>query len=241
MIRLKTILPIVLLLVIMLNVVYCATVYVKVLDENGNVVSDVLVEAWQGLEKVSSGTTNASGIATLDVDTSKNVTFIASLGSGKYVIDTFVAPLTTGATYVLNASALYKVFVATNTTYSIPVEFEVPDYGTVKTSFSTNYTMYVDGVIKLVFPNETSVELFKKLVFVELKYDGMVSNSSILETTVTAPMNVTACYKIYAAIPLPTWLLVLIIACVIVLTTLIIVVGRAGKKTLETRRKRYIK
>ena len=102
--------------------------------------------------------------------------------------------------------------------------------------------MYVTGKVKLVFPNETTVQFFKKLKFVKIVYNGYSTNETTLELTITSPLNITAYYAVYAVFPLPWWWLILIIAIAIACTVLAVIVGKgkAGKKVLETRKSRYL-
>lgn len=211
------------------------SVSVTVIGPNNTAAANAVVQAWQSNSVVAQGTTSSSGTVTLNIPNA-TTTFWVSLGNGEYILET-VTTITSSIT--LNASSYYPATLATNTTYSIPVT--ITDNNNSITAY-TNATVYsTDSGVTITYPNQTTVNLFTVLKFVNMTVNGTPQTGNSVTVSFTGPLTIIGYYAVSTmtllGIPLNTTTLIIIIAIVAVLLGIMVMYAHksSAKKMARAR------
>uniref|UniRef100_A0A7J2U4G3 Carboxypeptidase regulatory-like domain-containing protein n=1 Tax=Ignisphaera aggregans TaxID=334771 RepID=A0A7J2U4G3_9CREN len=208
---------------------------IKVFDSNGNLVTNA--------------TTDASGKATVSVSTTGLYNILAA-GSGYYILTVLnVAASSTTAT--IDASAMYKVDIL-STLKSVDVKVSRGETPNAKIGLTTNTSLYTDAgkTITLEFPSQVSafpyVYKLNKIV-----YDSTTTTNNTVTIAVNANAVVTAYYeKVLILQVLPTWVLIVFAAVIIIAVGVLAFAPRMAKKVILSimeedrefvKRKRFVK
>ncbi|RLE55418.1 MAG: hypothetical protein DRJ40_08165 [Thermoprotei archaeon] len=213
-------------------------VYIHVVNKT-EAVAGVPLAVYQDGKKVAEATTNSTGWAVVDIDTSKDFTVIITLATGEYALKTFKPSDIVNGTVEYNLTTLHKVRLLANLTYSIPVIVSI-NATKLNYTVNTNATIYMAETVTIIYPKEHKVELLRKAVFKKLTYDTSELTEPSLTITVDRDYDVMGYYQLVYVIPVTYFWFVAIGIAIIFIVALAILMRAGAKSVASTRRVKYV-